>query len=474
MWELEHPVEAGTVKTNSGKTVATVAKTNGPTEETDLLDSGFTIREISPQTMRVWLVFQIVSLLFQAALWSEISGHLDTFEGVVASHCNSGRSQHGVCVGDLWNVSAWQDVVLPHSSGGDRRFSFDFTTHSSPPTFLVGVDPVAHLAKDAVVPVEIPSVLEDGELSDQRWTLEVVRLKPPQITGPFTHHERGQRALTFEDLSVEAKTTLQSDGKVVWRATLSVASRKTSRTRFEIFVEDAASPHLAQIHSNAQCSLGASWKAFNEHHQGHSHSALAWCRYLLGIFLISGAAAVALVHKVSVEGVKRRHRIWFHLIVFTKFMVQDVPQQLCIVLYLLGWYEDQGLRCQLCLFDPSHCIEEQPLHMANFVALTCTLLSAMSNQLLVRPIIKSTYTEDDICLQGTVRVGGTCVATLPFTTALLFTSQKLLIQIMWAPTLVRIFVAVPCCIGWVTVTCVCCLPLIFCCDEDLQYDSEYF
>merc|ERR1712046_115954 len=109
-------------------------------------------------------------------------------------------------------------------------------------------------------------------------------------------------------------------------------------------------------------------------------------------------------------------KYWFHLVVVAKFLLQDVPQQVCVILYLLGWYEAEGLRCQLCLFDMDHCGVEEPFHFANAIAFGCVLLSSVANQLLVRPIIKKRYTEDDICMHWVVRGGGACLATLPFTT----------------------------------------------------------
>lgn len=42
-------------------------------------------------------------------------------------------------------------------------------------------------------------------------------------------------------------------------------------------------------------------------------------------------------------------------------------QEVCIVLYLLGWYEEDGLRCQLCLFHPQHCEDEDAFGLVNSV-----------------------------------------------------------------------------------------------------------
>lgn len=37
------------------------------------------------------------------------------------------------------------------------------------------------------------------------------------------------------------------------------------------------------------------------------------------------------------------------------------------MLYLLGWYEEDGLRCQLCLFHPQHCEDEDAFGLVNSV-----------------------------------------------------------------------------------------------------------
>ncbi|CAE7451257.1 unnamed protein product, partial [Symbiodinium sp. CCMP2456] len=97
----------------------------------------------------------------------------------------------------------------------------------------------------------------------------------------------------------------------------------------------------------------------------------------------------------------------FHMVVFIKFFLQDAPQQTCFVLYLFGWYEASGLRCQLCLFDSAHCSDEDGFHFANIVSIGCILLSSLANQLLIRPARKRKYTEDDICMQLWIRIGGT-------------------------------------------------------------------
>jgi len=230
------------------------------------------------------------------------------------------------------------------------------------------------------------------------------------------------------------------------------------------FVEDAVTPHLAEIHASPQCAFGHAWKAFNQQHQGHSHRALAWCQFLLGAFLLAGGAAVYAVHRELESRPGRSASYRFHAVVAVKFLLQDTPQQVCIVLYLFGWYEAAGLRCQLCLFDPRHCSAEEAFHIVNLVALACTLLSSAANQLLIRPIVKKAYTEDDICVQYCVRIGGLCVSTLPFTTGMCWASRSL----VPVPRLFHVLFALPCGVGWLALASLACLPVLECCDEECE------
>lgn len=428
--------------------------------EADLLDTGFALREIGPKAIRAWLALQAAAVFFQLLLWREVSAHLSEFEGLVAQECAKERLVHGVCVGPMWNVSSWQDVVLA-TAGPSNLHSFRFRTTSRPPTFLVVVDPVSS-AKAGETPAAAATILaEQEDVRDGHWALEVTRVTPPQVAPQLQHFHSGQAALTFEDLSLEAQDALNTAGGIDWRATLTARGSGKRQTRFVAFIEDATSSHLAEVHASRQCSFGRSWKAFTQQHQGRSHQALSWCRLLLGIFVAVGGAAVYAVHtELAKRGGITGHR--FHAVVMAKFLLQDVPQQVCIVLYLLGWYEASGLRCQLCLFHPQHCSEEWAFHAANSVALLFTLVSSMANQLLVRPVLKTIYTEDDICVQYTFRIGGMCVSMLPFTTGLCLASRSLLP----AASLIHLLAAVPCGLGWLTVAGLLCVPMMTFCDED--------
>mmetsp|Transcript_11632 Transcript_11632/g.37120 ORF Transcript_11632/g.37120 Transcript_11632/m.37120 type:complete len:498 (-) Transcript_11632:207-1700(-) len=455
---------------NSGKTGTAASGASGgrkgSVDEDDYFDTGFTLREITPQSVNLWLVFQIVSLLFQLLLWSEVAGHLSEFEEVISHQCAPEHRRHGVCMGPKWNVSAWQDVVLGGTAWSMRDHSWQFSTKSSPPTFLVVVDPVTKAqTSDGSDPAPAPEDLgEQGkDLRDVRWSLEVRRTDPPHVGPTMSRFHSGADAVSFEDLSTEARGALATKGRVTWTATLSARTLGTKKTRFVAFVEDAATPHLADIHASPQCAFGRSWKAFNMQNQGHRHKALSWCRFLLGIFIFVGGAAVYAVHQeLAARQPHDQNRKRFHLVVLAKFVLQDVPQQVCIVLYLFGWYEAYGLRCQLCLFDPKYCSAEDAFHIVNLIALTCTVLSSVSNQLLIRPAFKKTYTEDDICFQYVIRVGGVCLAVLPLTTGLCWASRSLIPM----PLLTHLLCVVPAGIGWLTLGGVACVPVIFCCDDD--------
>jgi len=430
-------------------------------EESDYWDTGFTLRELGPQAIRLWLGLQIMALFFQLMLWSEVSSHLYEYEEVISMECAAAQLRHGVCTGPMWNLSSWQDVVLSASGspGHSASYGFQFSTSSSPPTFLLVVDPVS-AAKDAEPPPAHELARDDDqEVRNARWGMEVVRVTPPQVGPSMRTFHVGQHAMTFEDLSVEARDTLAARGKVEWRATLTAHGMPKKNVRYVAFVEDAASSYLKDVHSSPQCAFGQSWKAFNEQHQGHSHRALSWCRFLLGIFVLVGAAMVNMVYAKLQKGGPTGYR--FHLVVLAKFVCQDLPQQLCIVLYLLGWFEASGLRCQLCLFHPQHCGAENAFNFSNSMAIVCTLLSSVANQLLIRPSFKRIYTEDDLCLMGTLRVGGICVSILPFTTGVCFATKSLLP----AASFLHILAAIPCGVGWLSLFGGLLVPCMLCCDE---------
>lgn len=255
---------------------------------------------------------------------------------------------------------------------------------------------------------------------------------------------------------------MKTSGKVSWEATLSHRTPYHKKTRYQAYVQDATAEHLDLVHRNQQCAFEKSWKAFNLGHGGTDHQTLSWARFILGMVLLIGVGCCYFVYRLYVAN-RRGSKYFFHIIVLVKFAIQDMPQQICIVLYMLGWYNTQGLRCQMCLFDPGHCEEEHPFHFFNSLACVFTLASSLANQLLVTPVSKKSYTEDDICLQYTSRICVGCVSVLPFTTGMLLSSS----QILTAAMMWHIVVALPCVIGWLTIAGCVCYPICVCCDDDM-------
>jgi hypothetical protein len=383
----------------------------------------------------------------------------------------------------------------------NTSYSFDFTTFSSPPTFLIVVDPVSRGQQAGEQPPAAPNSPEGAvDLDAAPWTIDITRLEPPSAASAsplsFKREHSGMGVMSFEDLSPEAQQHQSTHGLVRWRSTINNRAFSTRKTRLVTFVQDSAIPHLTQVHSSTACSFVRAWKAFNKQHQGRSHQALRWCRSLLGVSLPLAALATYAVHthangRVRSSKEEAEKQQWssskemaqaedlgaiekaepmepatdccegygFHCGVVIKLLVVDLPQQVCIVLYFLGWYEQDGLRCQLCLFSPGHCEEEHPFRPANFAAIACVLLSSVANQLLVRPAWKRRISDEDVCCSQLVRVAAASVATLPVTTGIFWATSSLLI----APTLMKAFVALPCFIGWISVAllmlawvCACC------------------
>lgn len=532
-------------------------------EEGVFTSTGLTFRSVGQQTIRLWITFQALALFWQWCLWSEVRTHLNLYEDTMALHCNPSHTRHAICMGPLWNLSFWQEVVLEgkgreyerqHRALEDLRkrshthlrvtgpnayrydsveaidnqikeveaetalriqelrvrraqlqlrenpflasteassnvtaesvaltkngsFYFEFKTFSAPPTFLVTVDPItkAHRTDQVPPPSAEPGSLDEQEArSYRRWYLALSRKDPLQLDHHYDREHMGPENVAFQDLSEEAVNAVAKQGSVVWRADVLNGDPSALQTRFVINVEEFTAPHLEQIHANSQCSFISSWKAFNQQHQGQAHQVLSWCDFLLGVFLPLGAVACIVMHR-SLQAPDPSsnfeetddsletccHKYSFHALVLTKFVVVDIPQQTCMVLYLLGWYDTGGLRCQLCLFHADQCQLEPPFNVSNAIAILCTLVSSVSNQILLGPVMKKSVSPDSACLSATVRVGLACASILPFTTGMYWASSSILA----APMLVHALVFTPCIAGWATVVSLFLCGCIACCNQ---------
>eukprot|EP00434_Breviolum_minutum_P028821 symbB.v1.2.025494.t1/scaffold2478.1/size78220/3 len=135
-------------------------------DEADVMSTGFTLREITPQAVQLWLLLQVLGLLFELNLWREVSSHLSDFEDVVAREC--GRNV--ILEGPSWNASAFEDFSLTRH----QTHSFSFSTKSRPPTFLVVVHPVTSNQPSPRSNVQADDrSWEDLEAQNLHWTIEV-------------------------------------------------------------------------------------------------------------------------------------------------------------------------------------------------------------------------------------------------------------------------------------------------------------
>lgn len=420
------------------------------TEETDLLGSSFAIRRIPPLVMQCWLLLQVTGLFLLLRVRNEVAEHLRLYDALLAQECSPERSRHGLCLGSSFTLAFWSEVPLSGSGG----YTLNFTTTSHPPTFLidVAVAPTGSLSGED----ELALILDDFE-----WQLFVQRTSPSQQRSFRKFWLGSQKTFTFEDLSAEAEAAIASEGRVEWTATLTSKGPQDEENKFTIYVEDATSIRMPKLHSNKQCAFIKSWEAFNQQHNSYGHRALSRCSGVLTLLFATGCLAVFVESTAAWKFPRLANSLRFHIVVVLKFILQDMPQQIAMVMYLLGWYEADGLRCQLCLFRSDLCTAGHALNFVNMASLLVTLLSSLSNQCLIRPISTKpddTCPECTLCWQGSFRVGLVCVLVLPFTTCMAYASRSIL-PMAW---LFHLLFTIPCCIGWAVIMSLASLPLVAC------------
>lgn len=399
----------------------------------------FKPRRIKAPVVLVWLLIQACGLLFQVILLLEIGRNLENFEGTLAANCDPAQQQHEICLGPAWNLSFTGTLTFPASAGQadfdfviPRTQTFSFKTASHPPTFLLGVQPQAPHAMAEWQVIIHPSG-KDGSIGHG---------------GNIVSHSWGSRYTVITERHEEPS----------WDATVNLKSKYPDEARVAVFIIDSRISHLEDIHQQKQCSFEGSWQNFNERDQGKHHRVLSFAQSATTFFLLVQMSLAALVLRrffLFVDTGRLLSRV-----IVLKFMVQDFPQQMCIAAYLYAWYADNGLRCQMCLFHPSHCDEQHPLHVTNLLVCVFTLLSAIANQLLLQAKLKRGYDSEDECVLCFFRFVMISVSILPFSTAMCFLSAMLL---HLKSVAIYFMSAIPTILGWGTVLCV---PLFVCCDEE--------
>jgi len=395
----------------------------------------FRPRKLKAPLVLAWLVVQGFGIIFQTVLYYEVVQHLVEFEDTIAKYCGPEHQQKGVCLGPIWNLSYSGILSFPPTQGSDSRSdfdfiipsgqSFDFNIKSTPPTFLVGVEPQKPHAK-ARWRLSLSARGESGELEMMSATGDKYNV--------FTSKYRPVQA---------------------WSASMTLKSSFSEYAQIHVYVVDSNLAHLEDVHAQGQCGFEESWGNFNERHSGQHHQVMWFTKHAVTFFLLVSMCSAGLV----------LHRFYFYVesgkllgrIIMLKFVVQDFPQQMCLVMYLFSWYARDGLRCQMCLFHPKHCDEQQALHWTNLMVCFFTLLSAVANQLLLQAKARR-YEDDEECFLWCARGAMLSVSVLPFSTAILFSPSMLHLG-----ALVYFAAGVPTLVGWFTLICI---PLATACDDD--------
>jgi len=407
-------------------------------------------RKIRASGVVAWLLLQCLGNIFQISLLTEIGTHLTTYEHTLQEFCRPEHMRGGVCLGPSWNLSFSRPLTfMPNSGQGDASGGFDFVVGedikiefpiaSKPPTFLIGVEPLSpfehaawkftfgqHLGFGGF-PITIPPVHGHGS----RYWVQVRRTWP--------------------------RFSLESNSVEHWSGFLALAGKYSDSVTVNVYIIDSRIKHAADIHRQQQCSFEASWQNFNERHSGRHHQVLNRAWYftwlcLVGSTLSTGVMLRRFLHRI--EGGNLLSRL-----VVLKLFLLDLPQQLCIALYIYAWYAQNGLRCQMCLFHPQHCDDEYPLHWSNLMVCLFTIMSSCSNQFLIQIVPRKRHDEEEL-VQCCLRIGMISLSTLPFSTATLLLSFSVL---QLRSLLVYFIAGSLCLVGWSSLLC---LPLTAICDDD--------
>ncbi|CAK0821193.1 unnamed protein product [Prorocentrum cordatum] len=361
--------------------------------------------------------------------------HMEDFGRALAENCRrdagAGAGAGPGCVGTGWNLSAAEVLRFPRSAGSAAEIDgagFDFVvsaerpfgpfeTRSRPPTFLLVVEPR-------------PPHEHVG------WT---ATLRPSKSPSSRVVSGRGRA-----DKVVVGRR--QGSAAVSWTGRMRLETGVSAEAEVRVSVVDSRVEHLQEIHKQRQCSFEKSWEAFSMRKGGEHLVVLQRTRYAVASFLLFSICLMATVlHRLC----SRRHSgSLLKRAIMLKFVAQDFPQQICIVAYLYSWYAKNGLRCQMCLFNPLHCETQQPLHWSNFLLCLVTALSAVSNQLLIQAKVFQDILDD--CFVIVFRVALLSFSVLPFSTAvylspLCFHYDHMLVLLLSA--------VLPFVLGWMTVCC---------------------
>ena len=227
----------------------------------------------------------------------------------------------------------------------------------------------------------------------------------------------------------------------------------THEAIFTISVMDAKIEHLAEMEAGKTCSFEKSWEGFNLQHQGHRHTSILIADYAANLIVMMNVLVLWLAYN------RKKYNLSFYSILLGKFLFQDLPLQFVVATFIYGWYGQGGLRCQLCLFDPTHCSDESAINSANLPVILLSMISALCTQTILQPSDYDVMDEEEQCIWGCLRFGSLSASILPMMTVIIFCVPLALPKI--AIFAISIFVA----FGWLFCCCCTCIPVVAALDE---------
>ena len=398
----------------------------------------FTPEKLKRPQITSWIILQVFCLILQVNLWSEMSRHIFQLDDSLSAGCNelSGTS----CYSTSFDVLYSGSLSAGHSSF-EQELSFNFQTLSSSknsPLFLVTVRPTP---EEYHSHYSLSFRNEDG----------------------IIFHKNYLRGIFSGVVSDRDNSDGKWEGKLVDSETHAFGITRN----YLISVQQAKSDQVLAARKNDQCDFEKSWQAANSVFGREQISMMNKIRSWLTYSIFATVFCIYIV--AGWYGARRIPMgISFHWLVGIKWALQDMPLQVTILVYIFQWFSDSGERCQLCLFDPSHCELLHPFHFGNLLLISVVLASSLLNLNLFKAKFDRSN-EDEWVAVWAARIGFTLVSILPFSTAMVVFNGKLIAL----PSLVHAIFVLPCMLGWISLICLLCLPIALIIDDAIEEPIDF-
>lgn len=227
-------------------------------------------------------------------------------------------------------------------------------------------------------------------------------------------------------------------------------------------VQEADLNKLEHVLQSETCSFERSWKNFHADSKDQE-SGLKWISTVMFFCLISNVLVtgmgVYLIKKISSS-------TNFASLALGKYIFTDIPLQVIFFQQFSYWYGQEGVRCRLCLLEPTMCGSEgDRWHIGNTFFAVAIVSAALVNQGMLKPATAADAADSEWMTWSRMLVGA--VSILPFTTALLMSNDWIL-----GGSILSTFALVPFMLGVIGVasivitpawaSCICCET---CCED---------